>query len=158
MKFIHASQKTKQKLTKPRWVYDKWNEETWKRMKRVKSRETMREFQGKLERSLLKRPVRPISVITRLSLSPSMIVRSKSNTTTVSPAIPSAGVGFSRYQIKRAGFSLSSLFDFLLWDLVGFFFFFWNLVVGCIGLIIVCCKLYEPSDLIDDFFFFFSLS
>ena len=151
MKFNHASQKTKQKLTKPRWVYYKWNEETWKRMKRVRSRETMREFQGKLERSLLKRPVRPISVITRLSLSPSMIVRSKSNTTTVSPAIPSAGVGFSRYQIKRAGFGLSSLFDFLLWDLV-FFFFFWNLVVGCIGLIIVCCKLYEPLDLIDVFF------
>ena len=113
--FMHLK-KTKQKLTIPRWVYDKWDEETWKRMKRVRSRETMREFQGKLERSLLKRPVRPISVITRLSLSPSMIVRSKSNTTTVSPAIPSAGVGFSRYPVKRAGFSLSSLFDFLLWD------------------------------------------
>lgn len=46
--------------------------------------QTMREFQGNVERSSSNNWVRPIWVTTQLSLSPSIIVRSKSKTTTMS--------------------------------------------------------------------------
>lgn len=80
----------------------------WKERRKV---ETMREFQGKVERSSSKRRVRPISVTTHLSLSPSMIVRSKSNsTTTVVPDIPGAEAGFlQRPEKERNAFVSPSL-------------------------------------------------
>ena len=45
--------------------------------------QTMRVFQGKMERNCWNDWVRPISTTTHLSLSPSIIVRSKSKSTTI---------------------------------------------------------------------------
>lgn len=62
------------------------NMEKITRKKKWKLAQTMSEFQGRVERSSLKSSVKPISVTTHLSLSPSIIVRSKSKTIVI-PAI-----------------------------------------------------------------------
>lgn len=71
-----------------------------KERKKKKNREvhTIREFHGKVDRSSPKMCVAPISFTTQSSLSQSMIVLSKSKTTTIPPPAIEIGFPISKYE------------------------------------------------------------